>query len=86
MKKEKEIKINWLVCFSPFVGDSDPHRRWGKEEEKKPISIALFPGSRRGEWIHAPPVAMSRGEDAPPLFLEFYKAFPAIPGVLGFIL
>jgi hypothetical protein len=27
VKKEKEIKINWLVCFSPFAGDSD-HHRW----------------------------------------------------------
>jgi hypothetical protein len=25
--KEKEIKINFLVCFSPFTGDSDSHRR-----------------------------------------------------------
>jgi len=25
--KEKEIKINCLVCFSPFAGDSDSHCR-----------------------------------------------------------
>jgi len=48
VKKEKEIKINWLVCFSPFEGDSDPQRRRGKEEEKKPISTALFPSCSRG--------------------------------------
>jgi hypothetical protein len=27
VKKKEEIKINWLVCFSPFAGDSDSHRR-----------------------------------------------------------
>jgi len=32
------------------------------------------------------PVAVAHGGDAPPLFLQFQKAFLAIPGVLSAIL
>jgi len=52
------------VCFA---GDGDIHRRRGKEEGKKSIQtpVAFFV-SCGGAWVHAPPVTVARGEDAPP--------------------
>jgi hypothetical protein len=40
-------------------------------------------GFHGGTWTHTLPVTVARGEDMPPLSLQFQKASSTIPGFLG---
>jgi hypothetical protein len=81
-KKEKELKLCLRFFLFLQVTTNEERKKGGSHSRPTP-STGFSCG---GAWVHAPPVAATRGVDAPPLFRQFQKAFPAILGFFGFIL
>jgi hypothetical protein len=72
-------KTDLLVAFlSVLQVTASEEKKKGGSHFKSTPSIGFACGG-----ACTPPVAAARGADTPPLFRQFQKAFPAIPGIFG---
>jgi len=81
--KERKAKTDLLVVFLGVLQVTTVLTADRKEKKRgSHYGSPPFSGFLGGTWTHAPPVAGARGEDAPPLSLQFQKASSIILGFL----
>ena len=92
------IKINWLVFFSSFAGDSGCHRRWRRKEKENAFQIYPLCGlcmwwrvnpraaNGDGAWRRRPVIVPADPRRCSQQFMEFWGLFCIFFNCIWFIL